>query len=99
MLNHASVFTVDACDFGPGTYRDNTVNFTATVSPWILRFEFEVGKTTGVVKVDNGTFIFRAKSSYPGSRHESRDIFWERKAPNSPSACLITQALALKKGR
>lgn len=76
MLNHAPVFTVDACDFGRGAYRDNTVNFTATVSPWNLRFEFEVGETSAVVKIDNGTFIFRAKSSYPGSRYESRDMFW-----------------------
>ena len=53
MLNHAPVYTVDACDLGAGAFEDNTVDFTATASPWNLRFEFEVGETTAVVKIDN----------------------------------------------
>ena len=64
MLNHAPVYTVDACDYGAGAFKDNTVSFTATVSPWNLRFEFEVGETTAVVKIDNGMYPFGAKSSY-----------------------------------
>ncbi|CAF9931226.1 hypothetical protein IMSHALPRED_008565 [Imshaugia aleurites] len=52
-LNQAPVYTVDACDYGAGAFEDNTVNFTATVSPTNLRFEFEVSETTAVVKIDN----------------------------------------------
>ncbi|CAD6581526.1 MAG: hypothetical protein ASARMPRED_000637 [Alectoria sarmentosa] len=53
MLNYAPVYTVDACDFGAGAFEDNTVDFTATASPWNLRFDFEVAETTAVVKIDN----------------------------------------------
>ena len=59
MLNNVPVYTVDACDFGAGAYKSNTVNFTATASLSNLEFQFLVGEPTAVVKIDNGTYICR----------------------------------------
>ncbi|KAL8670411.1 MAG: hypothetical protein Q9224_007673 [Gallowayella concinna] len=53
MLNYAPVYAVDACDFGAGEFRDNTVPFTATVSPFNVRFEFIIGESPAQVKIDN----------------------------------------------
>ena len=99
MLNHAAVYTVDACDFGAGAYKSNTVNFTATASPWNLRFEFEVGEPTAVVKIDNGMYIFGAKPSRRASLYESRHTFREQKAPDFPSGCPILELFNRRKGR
>ena len=60
MVNHAPVYTVDACDFGAGAFETNTVSFTASVSPTNLRFEFLVGEDPAVVKIDNGTCFHSA---------------------------------------
>ena len=57
MLNHQPVYTVDACDFGAGDFKTNTVAFTAAANPENLRFEFLVGETDAVVKLDNGTYF------------------------------------------
>ncbi|KAI4269947.1 MAG: hypothetical protein L6R38_007279 [Xanthoria sp. 2 TBL-2021] len=53
MLNHSPVYTVDACDFGAGAFKDNTVSFTPTVSPYNLRFEFIIAENPALVKIDN----------------------------------------------
>ncbi|KAL8724270.1 MAG: hypothetical protein Q9166_008040 [cf. Caloplaca sp. 2 TL-2023] len=53
MLNRSPVYTVDACDFGAGAFKDNTVTFTPTVSPYNLRFEFIIGENPAQVKIDN----------------------------------------------
>ncbi|KAL8950863.1 MAG: hypothetical protein Q9222_003117 [Ikaeria aurantiellina] len=53
MLNHQPVYTVDACDFGAGAFKDNTVTFTAAASPENLRFEFIIGENPATVKIDN----------------------------------------------
>lgn len=62
MLNNAPIYTVDACDLGAGAFETNTVNFTATVSPVNLMFQFEIGETNAVVKIDNGMYISQRKS-------------------------------------
>ena len=54
MLNYVPEYDVDACDLGAGAFETNTVNFTATVSPLNLMFQFVVGETNAVVKIDNG---------------------------------------------
>ena len=56
MLNYAPEYDVDACDLGAGAFKTNTVNFTATVSPVNLMFQFLVGETDAVVKIDNGMY-------------------------------------------
>ncbi|KAL8854508.1 MAG: hypothetical protein Q9221_000779 [Calogaya cf. arnoldii] len=53
MLNYSPVYTVDACDFGAGAFKDNTVSFTPTVSPFNLRFEFIIAENPAQVKIDN----------------------------------------------
>ncbi|CAO1598328.1 hypothetical protein XANCAGTX0491_002097 [Xanthoria calcicola] len=53
MLNHQPVYTVDACDFGAGAFKDNTVNFTPTVSPFNLRFEFIIAENPAQARIDN----------------------------------------------
>ncbi|KAL8668529.1 MAG: hypothetical protein Q9168_006842 [Polycauliona sp. 1 TL-2023] len=53
MLNHSPVYTVDACDFGAGAFKDNTVRFTPDVSPYNLRFEFIIAENPAQVKIDN----------------------------------------------
>ena len=58
MVNHQPVQTTDACDFGAGAFKSNSYDFTATVNPTNLRFEFLVGDTDAVVKIDNGMSIF-----------------------------------------
>ena len=54
MVNHQPVQTTDACDFGAGEFKSISYDFTATVNPTNLRFEFIVGDTDAVVKIDNG---------------------------------------------
>lgn len=54
MLNQVPVYTVDACDFGAGAFKDNTVSFTAASSPLNLVFQFKTGEIHAVVKIDNG---------------------------------------------
>ena len=46
-------YTVDACDFGAGAYKDNRVVFTASASSEELRFDIEVLERDAVVKIDN----------------------------------------------
>lgn len=53
MLNQVPVYTVDACDFGAGAFKDNTVSFTAASSPLNLVFQFKTGEIHAVVKIDN----------------------------------------------
>ncbi|KAL8810888.1 MAG: hypothetical protein Q9200_002236 [Gallowayella weberi] len=53
MLNHSPVYTVDACDFGAGEFKDNTVTFTPSVTPFNLRFEFIIAENPAQVKIDN----------------------------------------------
>ena len=53
MLNHQPVYTVDACDFGAGAFKDNTVYFTPTVSPFNLRFEFIIAENPAQARIDN----------------------------------------------
>ncbi|KAL8993548.1 MAG: hypothetical protein Q9169_006268 [Polycauliona sp. 2 TL-2023] len=52
MLNRQAVYTVDACDLGAGAFKDNTVNFTPTVSSFNLRFEFIIAENPAQVKID-----------------------------------------------
>lgn len=53
MLNHQPVYTVDACELGPGAFKQNTVAFVPSVSPFNLRFEFVIGEYYALVKIDN----------------------------------------------
>ena len=60
-INQQPVATTDACDYGAGAFKDNSYDFTATANPTNVRFEFLVGDTDAVVKIDNGmSIIFRA---------------------------------------
>lgn len=87
-LDHAPAYTVDACDFGAGAFRSNTVNFTATVSPWNLRFDFEVGQVGAVVRVDNGTYsTLHASGRVPAEKaRRVRDVWWDERLPGSRRA-------------
>lgn len=57
MLDRVAVYTVDACDFGAGAYRDNSYAFVADVATENLRFEILVGPQA-VVRIDNGIVFF-----------------------------------------
>ena len=59
MLNHQPVKTTDACDLGAGAFKSNSYNFTATVTPLNLRFEFLTSEYPVVMKIDNGMCIFQ----------------------------------------
>ncbi len=63
MLNHQAVKTTDACDLGAGAFNSNSYNFTATVNPFNLRFEFLTDVNPVVMKIDNGMYISRCKFS------------------------------------
>ena len=54
MLNHQPVQTTDACDLGAGQFESNSYTFTATVSPFNVRFEFLTAEYPVVIKIDNG---------------------------------------------
>ena len=75
LLNYAAAYDVDACDLGAGAFHTNTVNFTATVSPVNLMFQFLIGETNGVVKIDNGMYNSLGRSF---SLYE----FWKYRAVN-----------------
>lgn len=51
-INNNPVYTVDSCDNPAGQFNDNLVQFFATGSD-NLRFEFLIGETPAVVKIDN----------------------------------------------
>ncbi|KAL8782584.1 MAG: hypothetical protein Q9213_005262 [Squamulea squamosa] len=53
MINRQPVYTVDACDKGAGTFKDNLVQFTATADQTNLRFEFLTNENPAVFKIDN----------------------------------------------
>lgn len=101
MLNYAPpVYTVDTCDFGAGAVSRHysQLYFTATVSPWNLRFEFETGERTAVVESDNGMYIFWANASCSGSLYELRDILLgSKRFPIPLGAVSSLEAFALEK--
>ena len=51
-INSQPVYTVDSCDGPAGAFNDNLVQFFAT-DHTNLRFEFLIGETPAVVKIDN----------------------------------------------
>ena len=46
---------VESCDYKTGAFRDFSFNFTATVAPMNLLFQFYAGGNGDVMKIDNGT--------------------------------------------
>lgn len=60
MLNHQPVKTTDACDLGAGAFKSNSYNFTATVNPLNLHFDFVAGETPVIMKIDNGVYNFQS---------------------------------------
>ena len=82
MVNHQPVQTTDACDYGAGEFKSNSYDFTATVNPTNLRFEFLVGDTDAVVKIDNGMSIISWGPSFlfssPVSLCEVQDGCWRK---------------------
>ena len=87
-INQQPVQTTDACDYGAGAFKDNSFDFTATANPTNVRFEFLVGNTDAVVKIDNGMSIifwgpfFLSPSS--GSLCEMPDGFWRKGVLSCP---------------
>ena len=50
------MYTVDACDNPAGQYSNNLVQFFATGGDNV-RFEFLIGETPAVVKIDNVSVV------------------------------------------
>lgn len=57
MLNHQPVKTTDACDLGAGAFYSNSYDFTATVNPFNLHFDFVAGEYPDTMKIDNGVYL------------------------------------------
>ena len=58
MINRQPVYTVDACDKLPaGVFQDNLLQFFTSSDSTNLRFEFLIGETPAVVKIDNVSAI------------------------------------------
>ena len=55
-INQQPVYTVDACDKPAGGFQDNLVQFFATGGDNV-RFEFLVGETPTLVKIDNVSVV------------------------------------------
>ena len=55
-INQQPVYTVDSCDRPEGVFNDNLVQFFATGQDNV-RFEFLIGETPAVVKIDNVSVI------------------------------------------
>lgn len=89
MLNQVPVYTVDACDYGAGAFKDNTVSFTAASSPLNLVFQFITGEIHAVVKIDNVAVV--PVSSAPLTSWTSPTLASSSAAPATttaaPAAC------------
>lgn len=56
-LNGQSIYTVNACNDGSSTFKDNLVQFYAPLSGGNIRFEFLIFETPATVKIDNVSAI------------------------------------------